>query len=167
MAHDDITFRPSQDDDLLLLYQVYASTRMDELSLLDWTPRQIEDFLTMQFNVQHTFYHDRFTDASFDIIVYKGVDVGRLYLEKRKDEIRIIDIALLNAHRNKGVGGAIMRDIQARAAEAGLAVRINVERNNPALTLYHRLGFKQIEDGDVYLLMEWTAEPWKQEIPKT
>ncbi len=155
MISKDITFRPCQDEDRLLLYRIYASTRMDELAVVNWTPVQIEEFLTMQFNAQHTFYHKQFTNASFDIIVYKGEDAGRLYLETRKDEIRIIDIALLKEHRNKGVGAAIIRDIQARAAEAGLAVRINVERNNPALTLYVRLGFKQIEDGDVYLLMEW------------
>ncbi len=158
MANDDITFRPCQDEDQLLLYRIYASSRMDELAVVDWTPAQTEEFLTMQFTAQHTFYHNTFTNASFEIIVYKGVDAGRLYLETRKDEIRIIDIALLAAHRDKGIGGAIIENIQARAAEAGLAVRINVERNNPALALYHRLGFKQIEDGDVYPLMEWTAE---------
>ncbi len=37
---------------------------------------------------------------------------------------------------------------------AGTAVRIHVERNNPALGLYHRLGFREIEDQGVYLLME-------------
>ncbi|MCP4694360.1 MAG: GNAT family N-acetyltransferase [Desulfobacterales bacterium] len=158
MTATDITFRPCQDEDQLLLYQIYASTRMEELAVVDWGPVRIETFLTMQFNAQHKFYHQQFTGASFDIIVHKGKDGGRLYREKRKDEIRIIDIALLDAHRNQGIGGSIIKDIQAEAAEAGLAVRINVERNNPALGLYHRLGFKQIEDGDVYLLMEWKTE---------
>jgi hypothetical protein len=35
-------------------------------------------------------------------------------------------------------------------------VRIHVERCNPALRLYERLGFRQIDDRGVYLFMEWT-----------
>jgi len=34
-------------------------------------------------------------------------------------------------------------------------VTIHVEAVNPAIRLYQRLGFKQIEDKGVYLLMEW------------
>ena len=45
------------------------------------------------------------------------------------------------------------------AGEAAKAVRIHVERNNPALHLYHRLGFKQTEDQGVYYLMEWRPAP--------
>ncbi|RYZ82691.1 MAG: GNAT family N-acetyltransferase, partial [Proteobacteria bacterium] len=32
---------------------------------------------------------------------------------------------------------------------------IHVERLNPALRLYQRLGFQMIEDKGVYLLREW------------
>jgi hypothetical protein len=32
---------------------------------------------------------------------------------------------------------------------------IHVERLNPAVRLYERLGFRQIEDKGVYLFMEW------------
>jgi hypothetical protein len=32
-----------------------------------------------------------------------------------------------------------------------------VERMNPALGLYQRLGFKPVEDRGVYHLMEWRA----------
>jgi hypothetical protein len=35
-------------------------------------------------------------------------------------------------------------------------VRIHVERYNPALRLYERLGFRRIADGGIYFLMEWT-----------
>ena len=54
-------------------------------------------------------------------------------------------------------GGGIMQDLLDEAAAEGKAVRIHVERNNPAMHLYQRLGFQQIGDTDVYLLMEWNA----------
>ena len=48
-----------------------------------------------------------------------------------------------------------MRALQAEAAASRLPLRIHVERFNPALRLYERLGFRQIEDRRVYLFMEW------------
>ncbi len=44
------------------------------------------------------------------------------------------------------------------AAETGRVVRIHVERNNPAISLYHRLGFRKIDHLGVYHLMEWSPD---------
>ncbi len=62
----------------------------------------------------------------------------------------------LTLHRRAGIGGALLREILGEAAMTGKAVRIHVERNNLALGLYHRLGFQEIDDQGVYLLMEWS-----------
>ena len=48
-----------------------------------------------------------------------------------------------------------MADVLAEGQRVGKPVRIHVERNNPALRLYHRLGFSSVEDQGVYYLMEW------------
>ena len=67
-------------------------------------------------------------------------------------EIRRVDIALLPPSRHAGIGSALRRDLLAAAHQA---VRIHVEKFNPALRLYERLGFAPIEDKGVYLFMEW------------
>ena len=77
-----------------------------------------------------------------------GRPIGRLYRDLRKDEIRVVDIALLTGERGRGVGGRLMRDVLAEARERGLAVRIHVERTNPARRLYDRLGFRIVEEGE-------------------
>ena len=48
-----------------------------------------------------------------------------------------------------------MHGLQSEAVAAGKPLRIHVERFNPALRLYERLGFRQIDDRGVYLFMEW------------
>jgi ribosomal protein S18 acetylase RimI-like enzyme len=48
--------------------------------------------------------------------------------------------------------------VQARAAAAGRSVTIHVERMNPALALYERLGFRLVEDKGVYLFLEWRRD---------
>ena len=152
----DITLRPISTQDQDFLYRVYASTREDELAPLDWSAEQKRAFLDMQFNAQHKFYQEQYSQAKFQVILLNGQAIGRLYIERRPDEIRIIDIALLTAYRRQGIGSALLKDILAQGEQAGLPVRIHVEHFNPALGLYERLGFKKIGDTGVYFLMEWS-----------
>jgi ribosomal protein S18 acetylase RimI-like enzyme len=146
---------PIQDTDLPFLEKLYASTREDELSVVPWTAKQKADFLALQFNAQHTYYQEQFKDAQFDLVIQENKPIGRLYVEERKDEVRIIDIALLPAWRGKGIGAKLMQDVMKTAGNKALPVRIHVEHNNPAIHLYQRLGFEKTGDTGVYFLMEW------------
>ena len=44
-----------------------------------------------------------------------------------------------------------------QTAATGRAVSIHVEKTNPAMSLYKRLGFETIEDKGVYDLMRWSV----------
>ena len=153
-----ISFRPINAEDNALLYRIYASTRQEELAVTGWSDEQKEMFLQQQFTAQSIFYEQHFPDASFKIILDHQQAIGRLYVDRRADEIRIIDIALIPNYRGAGIGSEILNDILNEAAEIKKAVKIHVEKNNPALNLYYRLGFKQIDDQGVYLLMEWLPD---------
>jgi ribosomal protein S18 acetylase RimI-like enzyme len=152
-----ISFRPVAADDQELLYRIYASTRTEELAPVPWSEEQKQGFLRMQFRAQSADYAANFPDAEFLIILLDGEPAGRLYVHRRPDEVRIVDIALLPERRRSGAGGAILRDLQTAAAADGKPLRIHVERFNPALQLYERLGFRRTGDDGVYFLMEWQA----------
>ncbi len=132
--------------------------------MVPWTEQEKADFLLFQFDAQHKYYMEHFPQAEFDLILLDDKPIGRLYIDRREDEIRLIDIALLPDHRGSGLGGAIMQDILAEGAAANLLVRIHVEENNPAMRLYLRLGFEKIEEQGVYHLMEWTPGTSPKEI---
>lgn len=153
-----VTLRPVTPDDKGFLYQVYSSTREQELAPLPWDAEAKESFLEMQFKAQQQYYQQQYADAEFQIILCDSRPVGRLYVDRRDDELRIIDIALLPEHRNAGIGSALLNDLLGEAAEAGKPVRIHVERFNPALRWYERLGFTHIGDTGVYYLMEWRPD---------
>lgn len=148
------TFRSIRPDDEPLLFQIYASTRQEELAPVPWTPAEKDAFLRMQFNAQHRYYQEQFPDASFQLVLLGGQPAGRLYLHRRENELNIIDIALLPAYRNAGLGTALLREVLAEADAVNKPVRIHVECFNPALRLYERLGFSRIADTGVYFLME-------------
>lgn len=154
-----VTLRPislsDPDSDLPFLRKLYASTRLEEVQQSGWPQDQINAFLLQQFEAQHTYYLEQFSSASFDIILNEdGTPIGRLYLDERDDEFRIIDISLLPSHRGKGIGSSLLQDIIAKATSSEKAIRIHVEHNNPAMQLYKRLGFKMLEDFGIHHLME-------------
>ncbi len=149
------TFRSITGADQVFLRKLYASTRAPEMAAVPWEPAEKQAFLSRQFEAQHKFYMEQFPDASFDLVLEDGEPIGRLYLDRRENEHRLIDIALLPAYRGRGIGGRLMRDVLEEAARVGKSVRIHVEQDNPAMHLYKRLGFSKIEDQGVYDLMEW------------
>lgn len=148
------TLRPVQPGDEAFLREVFASTRAQELALLNWSDVEKEAFLRMQFDAQHRHYHSHFAGADFLVVECDGLRIGRLYLARLPEEFRIIDLALLPQHRNRGVGSSLLRSILDEAALAAKPVRIHVEGANPARRLYERLGFVVIAEGPVYRLME-------------
>lgn len=153
-----ITTRTAVDGDRDFLRRVYGSTREEELARVPWGDAERAAFIAMQFEAQHRSYHEHYPQGDFSIIVRDDLPVGRLYVHRGADEVRIIDIALLPAYRNLGIGTGVLRALLAEAAAAGKPLTIHVERFNPALRLYTRLGFRAIADGGVYLLLSRTPE---------
>jgi GNAT superfamily N-acetyltransferase len=151
-----LTCRPIHPDDKDFLYAVYAGTRAEELAPLDWNEEQKTAFLKMQFSAQHQYYQEQFPDAAFKVVLLDGKPIGRLYVERRENEIRVIDIALLPEYRNGGIGTSLLKELIAEADEAHKPVRIHIERFNRALRLYERLGFTKLEDRGVYFLLAWS-----------
>ena len=158
-ADAGLAFRPITDADLPFLARVYASTRAGELAVTPWTDAQKAEFLDMQFQAQHTHYQRHYPEADWLVTMRGGEEIGRLYIGRWPTQHSIIDIAFLPAHRGHGLGAALLRDLMDEAATAGKAVTIHVEKYNPAIRLYRRLGFKTEQDQGVYDLMRWTATP--------
>ena len=152
-----VRYRLATPEDRAFLLEVYASTRAEEVAATGWPPDQQAAFLQMQAEAQDSHYRQHYPGALWLVVERGGQPAGRLYLERRADEMRIIDIALLPGARGQGVGEAILSDlIEDAAADTG-CIRIHVEKTNPAMRLYRRLGFATVEDKGVYDLMEWRA----------
>ena len=151
-----VTLRPTTDDDREFLVSVYAATRDEELSQVDWAPGQREAFLHMQFDAQDLQYRQANPHGTFDVIEVDGQPAGRLYVDRRPTDIRIVDIALLPQFRGAGIGRRLIEGLQDEASASGRSVSIHVEIHNRAAELYGRLGFVVAADLGVYRRMEWS-----------
>lgn len=151
----NITFRPASSADRPFIEALYAESRQQELEATGWTAPEKADFCRSQFEAQAAHYRAQFPECEYLVIENDGVPIGRLYKDRRPDEIRVVDITLLESERGHGIGGGIMQSVLDEAASNGIMVRIHVEKSNPARRLYDRLGFKIVAEGEVYDLLAW------------
>jgi ribosomal protein S18 acetylase RimI-like enzyme len=142
--------------DAEFLQELYGTTRSSEMAMVPWGNDQKARFIEVQFKAQHKFYQDQFAQAEFGVISKNDVDIGRLYIDQRESELRIIDIALMPNYQKMGLGKALLKAVQTVAIELQRPITIHVEKNNPAMTLYEKLGYEFLEDQGVYHLMRWT-----------
>ena len=138
--------------------------RADEMDLVDWNTTQKEALLRMQFCSQDQYYREIYPSAEYQVILLDGQPVGRLYIHRRDDEIHIMHISLLPEFRGWGIGSSLMNQILEEATKNNLPVTIRVERFNPALHLYQRLGFRLAEDKGVYYFMKWLPATLEQRV---
>ena len=150
----NVTLRPVSADDHDFLVEVYWSTRAEELALVPWTAEQQQVFVRSQFAAQQDHYAKKYPTASHDIIMSNDRPVGRLYVARLDQEIRIIDITVLPAERNAGIGSYLIKQLLDEANRSGKITRIYVEDFNPSLRLFERLGFSPSEQHGIHLLMQ-------------
>jgi ribosomal protein S18 acetylase RimI-like enzyme len=138
-----------------LLYETFASTRTEVMALTGWNADQQEAFLRMQYDAQRRSYLMQIPDAEYWVIHKDEVAAGRLIVHRTAKEIHVVDISLLPQFRNLGIGSALMTAMMKEATPDGKAVCLHVERFNPALRWYQRLGFGVVNRGPIYLEMVW------------
>src|SRR5688572_33213884 len=100
------SLRPAQPDDEPFLYELYASTRKEEISSYGWDAAQQGAFLTLQFTAQRRHYEMAYPDAEHRIILIEHLPAGRILIFRTQQEILLVDIALLPDHRGHGIGTA-------------------------------------------------------------
>jgi ribosomal protein S18 acetylase RimI-like enzyme len=158
----DVTLRPVDADDERFLLRVYAGTREEELAPVPWSAEQKAAFVAQQFAAQSAHYAEHYAGLTADVILLGGVPAGRLLVARWAEEIRIVDISILPEFRGGGAGSALLRELLAEAEAAGKRLSIHVERENRALGLYERLGFRPVGEHGVHLRMEWDPAAFAQ-----
>ncbi len=153
----DISLRVADLADEAFLLTVYASTRADEMALVNWSPEHKGAFLQMQFNAQRQYYQSQYPQAEYYIIERDRRPVGRMIVDRSKHAILLMNIALLPDYRNKGIGSSLVRQLLEEADWALRPVQLHVEAFNRAKGLYKRLGF--VETGEAGMYLEMMRQP--------
>lgn len=150
-----IELKATTNADEPFLYEVYSSTRKQEVDLWGWSDEQKAIFLTMQWRAQQASYNRQFPTASTYMIVVDKQCVGKLLIEELADYHHLIDISILPTYQRKGIASSIIAELLQKAREGNKAVILRVFHTNPARRLYERLGFQVVSENELYLTMRW------------
>ena len=149
-----ISLRTVEAKDQEFLFQLYASTREAEVALFGWDTARQQTFLRMQFAVQRQWYDAAYAAMENWLILRDGEPVGRLAISRTTDEIRLVDISLLTAHRNSGIGTILIRQLLQEGASSRRPVLLQVLKTNRARHLYERLGFVNTGEDETHFQMQ-------------
>jgi ribosomal protein S18 acetylase RimI-like enzyme len=120
-----------------------------------WEDGAREQFLDLQFRAQRLGWAARFPDAEHELILLDRRPVGRLCIAWSQDECRVVDVALLPAYRELGLGAHVFGEVVAEADCRGIPVRTTVDRTNqPSIAFHARLGFEIVEEDAAHLAFE-------------
>jgi N-acetylglutamate synthase-like GNAT family acetyltransferase len=153
-----ISLRPVRAEDEPFLFEVYTSTRAEEMALVPWPEAQRAAFLRMQFTAQQQHYQQEYPNADHLVIMADETPVGRLYIDRAAHVIMILDVTLLPEQRGRGRGTQLLRDLCAEATEPARPLQIYVETFNRSQTLFARLGFKPVQTEGFHQLWEWRPQ---------
>lgn len=142
-------------EDVDFLFEVYASSRAEEMSLWGWTDEQQLQFLRMQHDAQQRSYRQHYPALQYSIILTDEEKAGRVAIVQLEEELVLVDIILLPQFQNMGVGSWILRELQRDAVDKKMPIRLNVRTDSRAQQLYERFGFQAVADSGVYVMMKW------------
>lgn len=131
------------------LIALFAGTRGPELAALP-NDAVREAFIASQIDLQDSHYRAHYPGATFDVIECDGEAAGRIYVHRREDEIRLMEITVAPAFRRRGIARQLLAALIAESESAGLPIGLHVEPDNPANAWYRRLGFRHLLDRGVY-----------------
>jgi len=153
---DSIILRPARPADEVFLIELYGDARRQEKEAAGFTSEEWKTFIAIQYTCQKRFYGAQFPDSDHRIILLDGRPIGRAWVWRTEEEIRILDLTIHSRHRNIGIGTDILRRYQTEANAAGKPLTHKVfYTNRAAIRLYERLGFTVTGEAGAHYVMEW------------
>ena len=138
-GHVAVTRRPVTPTDIPFLRTLFADAHL-ELTCLPTDTRFV--LVDMQFRAQRKQYAACYPQATHEIVMADGTEVGRVLVDRTTDPIRIVDVSIALGHRRSGIAAGVLAGLTAEADRAQRAVEATVwSGNTAAVALVERYGF--------------------------
>ncbi len=154
-AKQRIVLRPAIASDAELLFDLYVQSNGASFAHFDEPLRS--QLLEMQFQAQCQHYASVFpaaTDSVIEVCDAAGQHaVGRVIVDENDSRLQLVDISILPQWRSRGLGTEVISSLQTSAQSKQKVVRLTVNRLNPAIRCYEKLGFTTVGENDFFYEM--------------
>ena len=144
--NEDLNLRPGHEKDSKFIYLVKKTTLK---SYIEQTWGSWDE----KFQVSR--HNKNFMSEVYQIIQYKGIDIGVQKIQEDSTSVEIDIIEILPEYQNKGIGTHLLNNIITYSIQKNKSVSLQVLKVNiRALNLYKHLGFQVINENDTHLIMK-------------
>ncbi|TKT69904.1 GNAT family N-acetyltransferase [Aquamicrobium sp. LC103] len=158
------SLRPAEAPDAPFLREMFVGARERELGGL--SPEIRDGMAEQQYRIHQKGLGAAYPDARHLIVLAASgasgeleKPVGVITLANRPGELWIVDMALHPAHRNAGLGTALLESLMEDCRRDCMTMRGSVTPYNPARRLYARLGIREIgTESRGYIALEWRPQ---------
>lgn len=154
------SLRKSTRDDAYFLFKVM------QLAMLPTIKKSNPNY---KLNLEEAFekYISPFKPEEVDVIVFNGVDIGRLRLVKTNVEIYIGGFQILPGYQNKGIGTKVLHDLIEESLLLNIPVKLEVQKVNfKAKRFYEKNDFNEAGMTEKDFIMEFSPFKYKKEVEK-
>ena len=139
-----------------LEFNIRECTDNDYRFCYSLTKRNMSDYVNRHWGGWNPkIFRDYFSKGNIRIVEYKNRRIGLYVFEFKKDHSYINSIQISKRFRKKGLGTAILNLMEKESKERKLSkIRLGIFKENPAIKLYERLGYKKIKDYNSSIIME-------------
>lgn len=150
--------RPVLPSDATFLCDLFESSRADDFAFLPVGART--GLIDLQFRAQAAQYRASHPQAEHALITVGAASVGQVFLARLPHAIVLVDISVLDSHRGRGIGTAVIQALIEQADAARLPVHLSVwAQNTAAQRLYARLGFVEVATQAGSITMQRPSRP--------
>jgi ribosomal protein S18 acetylase RimI-like enzyme len=152
-----LTLRPVQADDEPFLSRLFYLAQLETLKYANLNDSERDQLIAL---VYAGFQRDyAMIAAALDdrLVLLDQEPIGRMIIIQSGSEIRLADLLILSQYRNRGIGSALISQLQTESVISKRPLRLRVVKHSPSVRLYRRLGFYLVEDAGVQWSLEWTA----------
>jgi len=142
--------------DKQLVYELFCSHKIKELSAETWPENMKQQICLMQFNAFESSLKTQNSQIEDLIITLNSISIGRLIFSVSESCILIKYISLLPEYQKKGIGKRILNLMIEKAKNLNKEISLNVSKDNPVYYLYKKLGFIIVDNDEINYTMKYT-----------
>jgi ribosomal protein S18 acetylase RimI-like enzyme len=135
-----------------IIREIWCETNADFLGLEYEGP--IVDLMLLQFSAKMAQYQTQYPNLQQRIAYFQKKASGYIMWSLENDELVVVDIAVLTAYQRKGIATELLQQCIKTANQNKKPVRLTVTRDNPAISLYIRMGFTIVSSNHVHHQMQ-------------
>ena len=136
--------RAVREDDLAFMRKLH------EASMRPHVERQ---FGNWDKEFQAKMFDEAVPKPDHEIIEVDGKAVGLLHVLQDQSMVILDQLWLLPSHQNLGIGSDLIRKLVSKSEAQAIPIRLSVLIQNPAVSLYKRLGFEVISQSETHFTM--------------